>query len=36
MYNELQAPWIGDPDYDEFQTREEYEEEYYPLCECDE
>ena len=30
----LEAPWIGHQ-ADEYEDREEYEEEYYPLCEAD-
>ena len=30
----LEAPWIGH-EPDEYEDREEYEEEYYPLCEAD-
>lgn len=34
MYN-LEAPWIGNPDYGDFEEKEEYVPEYYPECEAD-
>lgn len=32
---DFEAPWIGDPDYGEFEEWEEYTPEYYPECEAD-
>lgn len=31
----IEAPWIGNPDYGEFEEKEEYVPEYYPECEAD-